>query len=80
MHPAVGKNDLTALLIAPMQHQCRYQLMLEVGVVYHSPCFYSYGHVFYIPQKVLQYTKDKSDKDLLSSAIKAFVVSLSELK
>lgn len=29
-HESVGKNDLSALLIAPMQHQCRYQLMLEV--------------------------------------------------
>ena len=30
-HQLVGKNDLSALLIAPMQHQCRYQLMLEVS-------------------------------------------------
>ena len=33
-HEFVGKNDLTALLIAPMQHQCHYQLLLDVrGVV-----------------------------------------------
>lgn len=29
-HSVVGKNDLAALLIAPMQHQCRYQLKLDV--------------------------------------------------
>lgn len=29
-HSVVGKNDLPALLIAPMQHQCRYQLKLDV--------------------------------------------------
>lgn len=29
-HECVGKNDLSALLIAPMQHQCHYQLALEV--------------------------------------------------
>ena len=29
-HGVVGKNDLAALLIAPMQHQCRYQLKLDV--------------------------------------------------
>ena len=26
----VQRNDLTDLLIAPMQHQCHYQLLLEV--------------------------------------------------
>lgn len=31
-HESVGKNDLSALLIAPMQHQCHYQLALEVSV------------------------------------------------
>ena len=29
-HHTVGKNDLSALLIAPMKHQCHYQLLLEV--------------------------------------------------
>ena len=29
-HESVGKNDLSALLIAPMKHQCHYQLLLEV--------------------------------------------------
>ena len=30
-HESVGKNDLSALLIAPMKHQCHYQLLLEVS-------------------------------------------------
>lgn len=29
-HPMVHRSDLTDLLIAPMQHQCHYQLLLEV--------------------------------------------------
>ena len=29
-HKLVQKNDLSALLIAPMQHQCHYQLLFDV--------------------------------------------------
>lgn len=58
-HSVVAKNDLPALLIAPMQHQCRYQLKLD---------------------QVLKYTQVPAEKELLSSTIKAFVVSLKELE
>ena len=79
-HKLVQKNDLSARLIAPMQHQCHYQLLFDVRA--HSPhtphtsgtqncCLMS-------SQKILRYTKDHSEKSLLSSAIKAFVVSLSK--
>ncbi len=30
-HGAVAKNDLNSLLIAPMQHQCHYLLLLDVS-------------------------------------------------
>ena len=30
-HRMVQRSDLTDLLIAPIQHQCHYQLLLEVG-------------------------------------------------
>lgn len=33
-HEAVRKNDLSSLLISPIQHQCRYKLLLEVWCVY----------------------------------------------
>ena len=29
-HETVRKKDLNSLLISPIQHQCRYQLLLEV--------------------------------------------------
>jgi hypothetical protein len=58
-HPMVHRSDLTDLLIAPMQHQCHYQLLLE---------------------NVLKVTSDPSEKSLLTSAIKAFVVALKELQ
>lgn len=38
-----------------------------------------YTITLFLAQKVLKYTKSKAEKELLSSAIKAFVVSLSEL-
>lgn len=73
-HESVGKNDLSALLIAPMKHQCHYQLLLEVTSMHN----YSDSTMYCtLQQKVLKYTKSKAEKDLLSSAIKAFVVSLS---
>ena len=94
-HNVVGKNDLAALLIAPMQHQCRYQLKLDVceQFILHSVCSQWLSHWNHkitslslslsIPlqmhvQQVLKYTQVPAEKELLSSTIKAFVVSLSE--
>jgi hypothetical protein len=58
-HAMVQRSDLTDFLIAPMQHQCHYQLLLE---------------------NVLKATSEPSEKSLLTSAIKAFVVALKELQ
>ena len=70
----VQRNDLTDLLIAPMQHQCHYQLLLEVS------CLSDLLMVnLSVPtQNVLKATSEPSEKSLLTSAIKAFVVALSE--
>ena len=55
----VQKNDIESLIIAPLQHLCHYQLLLE---------------------KILRHTKDPNDCSMLSSTIKAIVVTLKELE
>lgn len=56
--PSVQRSDINDLLIAPMQHQCHYKLLLE---------------------NVLKRCSEPNHRSILSSAIKAFVVSLKEL-
>ena len=73
----VQRSDLTDLLIAPMQHQCHYQLLLEVSL-WPPPVSLSLSFSKCVLQNVLKATSQPSEKSLLTSAIKAFVVALSE--
>lgn len=74
-HQMVQRSDLTDFLIAPMQHQCHYQLLLEVEyITQQCACV-----LIKLPiQNVLKATSDPTEKSLLTSAIKAFAVALSK--
>lgn len=71
----VQRSDLTDFLIAPLQHQCHYQLLLEVKCI-KTMCAYV---LIQLPiQNVLKATSNPTEKSLLTSAIKAFAVALSK--
>lgn len=71
----VQRSDLTDFLIAPLQHQCHYQLLLEVKcITTMCTCV-----LIKLPiQNVLKATSNPTEKSLLTSAIKAFAVALSK--